>query len=63
MSMPDSFADLTVPTRAIGQVAADRTVDTSKGIYNLSGQRMSTTSLDRLPAGIYIVDGRKVIVK
>ena len=48
---------------AIGQVAADRTVDTSKGIYNLSGQRMSTTSLDRLPAGLYIVDGRKVIVK
>ena len=48
---------------AIGQVAADRTVDTSKGIYNLSGQRMSTTSLDRLPAGIYIVDGRKVAVK
>ena len=48
---------------AIGKVAADRTVDTSKGIYNLSGQRMSTTSLDRLPAGIYIIDGRKVIVK
>ena len=48
---------------AIGKVAADRTVDTSKGIYNLSGQRMSTTSLDRLPAGIYIVDGRKVAVK
>ena len=48
---------------AIGRVAADRTVDTSKGIYNLSGQRMSTTSLDRLPAGLYIVDGRKVIVK
>ena len=48
---------------AIGQVAADRTLDTSKGIYNLSGQRMSTTSLDRLPAGIYIVDGRKVAVR
>ena len=48
---------------AIGRVAADRTVDTSKGIYNLSGQRMSTTSLDRLPAGIYIVDGRKVAVR
>ena len=48
---------------AIGKVAADRTPDTSKGIYNLSGQRMSTTSLDRLPAGIYIVDGRKVAVK
>lgn len=48
---------------AIGQVAADRTVDTSKGIYNLSGQRMSTTSLDRLPAGIYVIDGRKVAVK
>ena len=48
---------------AIGKVAAERGIDTSKGIYNLSGQRMSTTSLDRLPAGIYIVDGRKVIVK
>ena len=48
---------------AIGKVAADRTPDTSKGIYNLSGQRMSTTSLDRLPAGIYIVDGRKVAVR
>ena len=48
---------------AIGKVAADRTPDTSKGIYNLSGQRMSTTSLDRLPAGIYVIDGRKVIVK
>ena len=48
---------------AIGKVAADRTPDTSKGIYNLSGQRMSTTSLDRLPAGIYVIDGRKVAVK
>ena len=48
---------------AIGKVAADRTLDTSKGIYNLSGQRMSTTSLDRLPAGIYVIDGRKVAVK
>lgn len=48
---------------AIGKVAADLTIDTSKGIYNLSGQRMSTTSLDRLPAGIYVIDGRKVIVK
>ena len=48
---------------AIGKVAADRTVDTSKGIYNLSGQRMSTTSLDRLPAGIYVIDGRKGAVK
>ena len=48
---------------AIGKVAADRGIDTSKGIYNLSGMRMRTTSLDRLPAGIYIVDGRKVAVK
>jgi hypothetical protein len=48
---------------AIGKVAADRGIDTSKGIYNLSGMRMRTTSLDRLPAGIYIVDGRKVAIK
>ena len=48
---------------AIGKVAADRGIDTSKGIYNLSGMRMRTTSLDRLPAGLYIVDGRKVAIK
>ena len=33
-----------------------------RGIYTLNGLRLNT-SLDRLPAGIYIVDGRKVVKK
>lgn len=32
-----------------------------KGIYTLSGMRLST--LDNAPAGIYVVDGKKVMVK
>ena len=46
----------------IGSVEADQTVDTSKGVYGLNGMRMNTTSLDGLPAGIYVVDGKKVVI-
>ncbi|MGN0280912.1 MAG: endo-1,4-beta-xylanase [Prevotella sp.] len=49
------------PSGIIG-VEADNTIDTSKGIYNLYGMRMSITSLDELHHGIYIVGGRKVVV-
>jgi hypothetical protein len=48
------------PATGIDKVAADKTVDTSKGIYNLNGMRLSATSLDELPSGLYIVDGKKV---
>ena len=48
---------------AIHRVESDNTVDTSKGIYTLSGQRMTATSLDQLPSGLYIVNGKKVAVK
>ena len=47
----------------IDGVKADKAIDTSKGIYNLSGMRMSATSLDELPAGLYMVDGKKVVIK
>lgn len=35
------------------------------GVYDLSGRlvRQGSTSLDNLPKGLYIVDGRKVVVK
>ncbi len=46
---------------AISNVEAAPQVDTSKGIYRLSGQRMQATSLDVLPSGLYIVDGKKVV--
>ncbi len=45
----------------IGSIEADKTIDTSKGIYNINGVRMQATSLDELPSGLYIVDGKKVV--
>lgn len=35
----------------------------TKGIYSLSGQRMNATDTRSLPKGIYIVNGKKFIVK
>ena len=49
------------PVTGIDDVKADNTIDTSKGIYNLNGMRMPTTSLNELPSGIYIVNGKKVV--
>ncbi len=49
------------PTTGISAVETDRTLDTSKGIYNINGMRMHATSLDELPAGLYIVNGKKVV--
>ena len=46
---------------AIEGVKADERIDTSKGIYNLNGMRLSATSLDELPSGLYIIDGKKVV--
>jgi GH35 family endo-1,4-beta-xylanase len=44
----------------IKDVKKDEVTDASKGIYNLNGMRMSAQSLDHLPKGVYIVDGKKV---
>ena len=46
---------------AISSTVANSTVDTSKGIYNLNGVRMQATSMDELPSGLYIVNGKKVV--
>ena len=46
---------------AIEKVEGDAKIDTSKGIYNLNGMRMQATSLDALPSGLYIVNGKKVV--
>ncbi|MDO5074687.1 MAG: sialidase family protein [Bacteroidales bacterium] len=35
----------------------------SSGIYNLKGQRLQVKELDQLPAGIYLVDGQKRVVR
>jgi len=39
----------------------DHAFDTSKGIYNINGVRLSATSIDDLPPGLYIVNGKKVV--
>ena len=49
------------PTTAIERVTTGKTIDASKGIYTLSGTSLSATSLDELPHGLYIVDGKKVV--
>ena len=48
---------------AINRVDADETIDTSKGIYNINGLRMRATSLAELPSGLYVVNGKKVVVR
>lgn len=39
------------------------TIAAKQGIYTISGVRLNATTTKELPAGIYIVDGKKVIVK
>ena len=47
----------------IDNLETDQSIDISKGIYNLNGMRMRAASLDELPSGIYIVSGKKVVIK
>ncbi len=44
----------------IDNVEAEKVIDTSKGIYNINGVRMSATSVEELPSGFYIVNGKKI---
>jgi len=48
---------------AIQSTQADKTADTSKGIYNLQGMRLPAATVKDLPRGLYIVNGKKVVVQ
>ena len=48
---------------SVEDIESDKVIDTSKGIYNLLGQRVSTTSIEGLSPGVYIVGGKKVVIK
>ena len=49
-------------TSGIKKVEVDKAVNAaSKGIYTINGVRLQATSLDELPSGLYIVDGKKVV--
>lgn len=45
----------------IGQMTVEATAN--EAIYSISGQQMRTTSTANLPKGLYIVNGKKIIVK
>ena len=50
-----------VETTGISSVLADNGNSAKAGVYNISGQLMGNT-LQGLPAGLYIVNGKKVVV-
>ena len=47
---------------AINTIQADDVTSAKSGVYTLSGQRIADTP-DNLPRGLYIVNGKKVIIK
>jgi len=44
-------------------IVVDPSVDIATGIYTISGMRVQVSSLDELPAGIYFVGGKKVVIR
>lgn len=52
-------------TTGIDDISVPGTSAVVRGVYNLQGQRVGddAQALDHLPQGVYIVDGRKVMVK
>ena len=49
-------------TTQISSVSDDKN-HMQSGIYSLDGRKIDATNIKQLPAGVYIVNGRKVIVK
>jgi hypothetical protein len=48
-------------TTGIDDVEADNTLNTSNAIYDTNGKRLPVTSLDELPSGLYIINGKKIV--
>ena len=48
-------------TSGIGSTKTDKPANAPKGIYTLNGTRLQAKSIDELPHGIYIVDGKKLV--
>ena len=48
-------------TTAINDVEAENTLNTANAIYDTNGKCLPATSLDELPSGLYIINGRKVV--
>ena len=51
------------PLAAIGHISTDSTL-ADDTVYTLSGQKLgSRATLRQLPAGVYVIGGRKVVVR
>lgn len=61
----DATFDATVePDPTTGIESVNAASDKASGVvYNLNGQRVSTTGIDNLPHGVYIYNGKKVVKK
>ena len=56
--MDDELAD------AIKRIEIQESTSGKRGIYNISGQKVSdNTNTDGLAPGLYIINGKKVLVK
>jgi hypothetical protein len=42
-------------------IDTDNKLDTSNAIYDINGKRLPAASLEELPSGLYIVNGKKVV--
>lgn len=56
------FAVIEEQASSVGNVEVSRN-PVDNAIYTVSGQRVNATDTNTLPAGMYIVNGRKVIIK
>ena len=61
ITMPAHDVTLNITPSAVKPVMTDEIVN--KGLFDLRGRRVETDDLSALPKGIYILDGRKYIVK
>lgn len=59
-----SIIELTSDPTNINSILADSKDNTAEGVYTISGTQLrSTNNVQGLPAGLYIVGGRKIAVK
>lgn len=54
---------LSIMRSTVGIEEVEIAEHTTKGIYNLQGQRVDASSVEELPRGLYIVNGRKLVVR
>ncbi len=54
---------LAIMRSTVGIEETEHAGHTTMGIYNIQGQRIEASSVEELPRGLYIVNGRKMVVR